>query len=199
MKSIIEKSYSVGFSYLEYRNLVTNLFQKDLVTGNEQSESLLHYTELNEARMKRLDKQIIISDDTTSFLENLSKSYIWLAISEGWCGDAAQILPVVNKMAVLSDKVNFKIVLRDDNEELMNLFLTNGTSKSIPKIIIIDKETMEVVGDFGPRPKGAVDLVKNYKEKFGVIDETIKTDLQKWYLSDKGISVQNEIMELMKI
>lgn len=199
MKSIIEKSYSVGFSYLEYRNLVTNLFQKDLVTGNEQSESLLHYTELNEARMKRLDKQIIISDDTTSFLENLSKNYIWLAISEGWCGDAAQILPVVNKMAVLSDKVNFKIVLRDDNEELMNLFLTNGTSKSIPKIIIIDKETMEVVGDFGPRPKGAVDLVKNYKEKFGVIDETIKTDLQKWYLSDKGISVQNEIMELMKI
>ena len=198
MKSIIEKSYSVGFSYLEYRNLVTNLFQKDLSTGNEQSESLLHYTELNEARMKRLDKQIIISDATISILENLSKNYILLAISEGWCGDAAQILPIVNKMALLSDKITFKIVLRDDNEELMNLFLTNG-SKSIPKIIVIDKDTMEVVGDFGPRPKGAVDLVKNYKEKFGVIDETIKTNLQKWYLADKGISVQNEIMELMKL
>lgn len=198
MKSIIEKSYSVGFSYLEYRNLVTNLFQKDLSTGNEQSESLLHYTELNEARMKRLDKQIIISDATISILENLSKNYILLAISEGWCGDAAQILPIVNKMALLSDKITFKIVLRDDNEELMNLFLTNG-SKSIPKIIVIDKDTMEVVGDFGPRPKGAVDLVNNYKEKFGVIDETIKTNLQKWYLADKGISVQNEIIELMKL
>lgn len=198
MKSILETSYSAGFTYAEYRNLVTNLLQKGLVTGNEQSESLLHYTELNEARMKRLDKLTIISDETTEFLQNLGTKYIWLVISEGWCGDAAQILPVMNKMAILSDKIDFKIVLRDDNEELMNLFLTNG-SKSIPKLILIKKDTMEVIGDFGPRPKAAIDLVKNYKEKFGIIDETIKTDLQKWYLSDKGISVQKEIIELMKI
>ena len=58
---------------------------------------------------------------------------------------------------------------------------------------------MEVLGDFGPRPKAAIDLVKNYKEKFGIIDETIKTDLQKWYLSDKGISIQKEIIELMNL
>lgn len=197
MKSILETSYSTALKYDEYRNLVTNLFQKGLVTGNEQSESLVHYTELNEARMKRLDKLTIISEETTVFLQNLTKDYIWLVISEGWCGDAAQILPIINKMALVSDKIHFKIVLRDDNEELMNLFLTNG-SKSIPKLILIEKETMKVIGDFGPRPQAAIDLVKNYKEKFGIIDETIKTDLQKWYLSDKGISVQKEIIELMK-
>lgn len=197
MKSILETSYSTALKYDEYRNLVTNLFQKGLVTGNEQSESLVHYTELNEARMKRLDKLTIISEETTAFLQNLTKDYIWLVISEGWCGDAAQILPIINKMALVSDKIHFKIVLRDDNEELMNLFLTNG-SKSIPKLILIEKETMKVIGDFGPRPQAAIDLVKNYKEKFGIIDETIKTDLQKWYLSDKGISVQKEIIELMK-
>lgn len=197
MKSILETSYSTALKYDEYRNLVTNLFQKGLVTGNEQSESLVHYTELNEARMKRLDKLTIISEETTAFLQNLTKDYIWLVISEGWCGDAAQILPIVNKMALVSDKIHFKIVLRDDNEELMNLFLTNG-SKSIPKLILIEKETMKVIGDFGPRPQAAIDLVKNYKEKFGIIDETIKTDLQKWYLSDKGISVQKEIIDLMK-
>ena len=197
MKSILETSYSTALKYDEYRNLVTNLFQKGLVTGNEQSESLVHYTELNEARMKRLDKLTIISEETTAFLQNLTKDYIWLVISEGWCGDAAQILPIVNKMALVSDKIHFKIVLRDDNEELMNLFLTNG-SKSIPKLILIEKETMKVIGDFGPRPQAAIDLVKNYKEKFRIIDETIKTDLQKWYLSDKGISVQKEIIDLMK-
>lgn len=197
MKSILETSYSTALKYDEYRNLVTNLFQKGLVTGNEQSESLVHYTELNEARMKRLDKLTIISEETTAFLQNLTKDYIWLVISEGWCGDAAQILPIINKMALVSDKIHFKIVLRDDNEELMNLFLTNG-SKSIPKLILIEKETMKVIGDFGPRPQAAIDLVKNYKEKFGIIDETIKTDLQKWYLSDKGISVQKEIIDLMK-
>lgn len=198
MKSILETSYSTALKYNEYRNLVTNLFQKGLVTGNEQSESLVHYTELNEARMKRLDKLTIISNETTAFLQNLTKDYIWLVISEGWCGDAAQILPIMNKMALVSDKIHFKIVLRDDNEALMNMFLTNG-SKSIPKLIVIEKETMKVIGEFGPRPKAAIELVKNYKEKFGIIDETIKTDLQKWYLSDKGISVQNEIIELMKI
>lgn len=197
MKSILEHSLSNSFSYQEYRNLVTNLFKNGKVTGNEQSESLLHYTELNEARMHRLDKTMKVIDDVKSFLENLKTDYIWLIISEGWCGDAAQILPIINKMALISNKIDFKIVLRDDNEVLMNNFLTNG-SKSIPILILLEKDTLKVINHFGPRPKPAIDLVKNYKEKFGLIDETIKTDLQKWYLQDKGVSTQQEIIGLLK-
>lgn len=197
MKAIIENGLANSFSYKEYREHITNLFHAGKVTGNEQSEDLLHYTELNEARMKRLDKTIKITDNVKSFLENLDHEYIWLAISESWCGDAAQILPIVNKMALLSGKIEFKIVLRDTNEFLMNEFLTNG-SKSIPVLILIEKETLNVINHFGPRPKPAVELVKNYKEKFGILDETIKTHLQKWYLSDKGISTQNEIIDLLK-
>lgn len=197
MKSILEHSLSTSFSYQEYRNLVTNLFENEKVTGNEQSESLLHYTELNEARMHRLDKTMKVTDDVKSFLENLNSDFIWLVISEGWCGDAAQILPIINKMALTSNKINFRIVLRDDNEALMNNFLTNG-SKSIPILILLEKDTLKVINHFGPRPKPAIDLVKNYKEKFGIIDETIKTDLQKWYLQDKGVSTQQEIIGLLK-
>ena len=121
-----------------------------------------------------------------------------LVITEGWCGDAAQILPVFNKMAELSDKVELRIVFRDENEELMNLFLTNKT-KSIPKLIIIDKETGSVVNHWGPRPKGAVNLIQNYKEQHGFIDETAKAELQMWYLHDKGISTQNEVIKMMVI
>ena len=198
MKLIIENSLANSFTYQEYRGHVTNLFQAGKATGNEQSESLVHYTELNEARMNRLDKTMQVTDEVKSFLENLNQEYIWLVISEGWCGDAAQILPIINKMALLSDKIDFKIVLRDHNEDLMNQFLTNG-SKSIPILILIEKDTLKVVNQFGPRPKPAIDLVKNYKEKFGIIDETIKTDLQKWYLSDKGVSTQQEIIDLMRI
>ena len=197
MKSILEHSLSTSFSYQEYRNLVTNLFENEKVTGNEQSESLLHYTELNEARMHRLDKTMKVTDDVKFFLENLNSDFIWLVISEGWCGDAAQILPIINKMALTSNKINFRIVLRDDNEALMNNFLTNG-SKSIPILILLEKDTLKVINHFGPRPKPAIDLVKNYKEKFGLIDETIKTDLQKWYLQDKGVSTQQEIIGLLK-
>lgn len=197
MKSILEHSLSTSFSYQEYRNLITNLFENEKVTGNEQSESLVHYTELNEARMHRLDKTMKVTDDVKSFLENLNSDFIWLVISEGWCGDAAQILPIINKMALTSNKINFRIVLRDDNEALMNNFLTNG-SKSIPILILLEKDTLKVINHFGPRPKPAIDLVKNYKEKFGIIDETIKTDLQKWYLQDKGVSTQQEIIGLLK-
>lgn len=197
MKSILENSLSNSFSYQEYRNLVTNLFKSGKVTGNEQSESLVHYTELNEARMHRLDKTMKVTDDVKSFLENLKADYIWLVISEGWCGDAAQILPIINKMALTSNKIDFRIVLRDDNDALMNNFLTNG-SKSIPILIILEKDTLKVINHFGPRPKPAIDLVKNYKEKFGIIDETIKTNLQKWYLQDKGVSTQQEIIGLIK-
>ena len=129
-------------------------------------------------------------------LEAFRKDYIWLVISEGWCGDAAQILPIIHKMAEFSKQIELKIVLRDENEALMNLFLTHGT-KAIPKLIIIEKSSLKVLGDFGPRPKGAKQLILDYKQKQGLVDETAKTDLQLWYLHDKGLSTQNEIMDLM--
>jgi len=89
------------------------------------------------------------------------------------------------------------VAFRDENEELMNLFLTNG-SKSIPKLIVLDAENHTVCGIWGPRPKGATQLIKSYKEQYGTLDETAKTELQLWYLHDKGLSVQTEIVQLME-
>jgi hypothetical protein len=146
--------------------------------------------------MHRLDKTIKISEEILLNLQSLKNASIWLVISEGWCGDAAQLLPIFNKMEEVSDKIELKIVFRDENEELMNLFLTNG-AKSIPKLIILDKNTLNVEGNWGPRPKGAIELIQNYKEKFGAIDETAKAELQLWYLHDKGFSTQNEVIELL--
>ena len=197
MDSIITKSLKNSFSYQEYRSFVSNLAKEDKTTGHEQREDLVHYTQLNEARLHRLDKTIHVVDDVKSFLENLEKNYTWLVISESWCGDAAQILPIFNKMVEASDKIDLRIVLRDDNDDLMNLFLTNGT-KSIPKLIIIDTKTNEIVADFGPRPSGAKQLILDYKATHGVVDETAKVELQKWYLQDKGISTQKEIVALME-
>lgn len=197
MRTIIKNSLKNSFSYQEYRSFVSNLAKTDKTTGHEQREDLVHYTQLNEARLHRLDKTIHVVDDVKSFLENLEKNYTWLVLAESWCGDAAQILPIFNKMAEVSDKIDLRIVLRDDNDDLMNLFLTNGT-KSIPKLIIIDTKTNDVVADFGPRPSGAKQLILDYKATHGVVDETAKIELQKWYLQDKGISTQKEIVALME-
>lgn len=198
MKSTVAKALFNSYSYVEYRKLVTDLLSEGKSTGNQQSESLTNYSKLNEARMNRLEKTIIISEDVISKLRNLNNHYIWLVISEGWCGDAAQILPILNKMALASDKrIDLRIVLRDENEELMNQYLTNG-GKAIPKIVVICKEAGIVRTNWGPRPKGASELMANHKRDFGAINEKIKTDLQLWYLADKGISVQEELVEIME-
>ena len=197
MNSIIEKSLAAAFSYQEYRNHVSLLANEGKTTGHEQTEALINYTKLNETRLHRLDKTMQVAEDLKPFLNNLEKEYYWLVLSESWCGDAAQILPILNKMAQVSDKIDLRIVLRDDNQDLMNLFLTNGT-RSIPKVVIIDKTTNEVINDFGPRPKEARKLIVDYKAKHGIVDETAKIELQKWYLNDKGISTQREIIALMK-
>ncbi|NBL64628.1 thioredoxin family protein [Flavobacterium sp. NST-5] len=198
MKTIISDSLQNAYTYLEYRNLVSDLIVAEKSTGNVQSEEILHYSKLNETRMNRLDKTIMITPENVERLKLLRKEYLWLVISEGWCGDATQILPIMHKMNVISDNIEFKVVLRDEHEDLMNLFLTDG-AKSIPKLIVLDAENLEVLDTWGPRPQAAIDLVKNYKATHGIIDEKIKTDLQMWYLNDKGLSTQTEIIEIMRL
>jgi hypothetical protein len=197
MNSILNNSIAKSKSYQEYRSFIAKLAQDGKTSGENTTPDHVNYTKLNESRMHRLDKTLQVVAAVKLFLENLSKEYIWLVLAESWCGDAAQIVPVINKMAEVSDKIDLRIVLRDENEDLMNLFLTDGT-KSIPKLIIIDKESGAVVGDFGPRPKPAKQLILDYKAAHGVVDETAKIELQKWYLADKGVAIQMEIVELIK-
>ena len=197
MKIPVAKALFNSHSYSEYRKLVSDLLVEGKSTGNEQSEDLTNYRTLNETRMNRLDKTIKITEGNISKLKSLEGKYIWLVISEGWCGDAAQLLPIINKMAVESGKIDLRIVLRDENEELMNLFLTNK-SKAIPILIVVDVATGNVLGNWGPRPKGATDLIIDYKKEFGVVDETAKNNLQLWYLHDKGLTTQEELINLMQ-
>lgn len=196
MKTKIIDGFSKGIGYAEYRKQVSDLLAEGKSTGNEQSEDLLHYSKLNETRMNRLDKTIQVNDDVAKKLNSLKEEYIWLVLAEGWCGDVAQIAPILNKMASISSKIELKLVFRDENEALMNMFLTNG-SKSIPKVIIIEKQSMMVKGSWGPRPEGAANLIKSYKAQYGVVDETAKTELQMWYLHDKGLSTMEELTDLM--
>lgn len=196
MKAEVTKALINSKTYPEFRKLITDLLLEGKSTGKEQSESRLQYSTLNETRMNRLDKTMKVTDENAKNIKSLKNDYIWLVIAEGWCPDGAQLLPIFNKMANESDKIDLKIVLRDENEALMNLVQTNGAS-AIPKLIIIDKETGEVHVNWGPRPKGASDFLKNYSKIHGIIDETAKADLQMWYLQDKGISTQDELVGLM--
>jgi len=193
---LIEKSLKNSYSYTEYRAHVSQLLLDGLSTGATQSEALTHYTTLNEVRMNRLDKTVKLPEDIKNRLANLKKEHTLLIISEGWCGDAAQILPVINKLAEATDKLDVQIVLRDDNPELMDEYLTNG-ARSIPKLVLLDDE-QNARASWGPRPQGGAQLIREYKEKFGTIPPEAKTELQKWYLQDKGLSTMEEITLLLE-
>ena len=196
-RSLIENSLNKSYSYTQYREHVSALLEEGLSTGNTQSEDLTHYTTLNEVRMNRLDKTIHVPDEIKEKLKELKKEHTLLVISEGWCGDAAQILPVMNKITAETDKLDLKIVLRDENDELMNDYLTNG-ARSIPKLVLIEKDTLVARGSWGPRPHDAAKLIMDNKEKFGKVTTEAKEELQKWYLHDKGHSTMEEIALLLE-
>ena len=195
MKKIIENSLQKAISYTGYRNLVRNLLTEGKSTGPEQSKDLTNYSMLNDRRMKRLDKTIKISKDTIQEFKKVKQPQTWLVLTEGWCGDAAQNLPILNKIASGTANIDFKIVLRDENLDLMDLFLTNG-GRSIPKLVALDKDN-NVLYLWGPRPAIDTKMVVAYKEKNGALDPQFKQDLQVWYNKDKGKSVQEDFVNLV--
>ena len=196
MNTIIKDSLTKSLSYETYRKKVNDLIAEGKSTGPNQSEDLLNFSKLNDARMNRLDKKTTLTDSTIEALKSTNTKQTWLLITEGWCGDAAQISPVINKMSLESDKVDLKVVLRDENEALMNQFLTNG-SKSIPKLVVLNEEN-EVISSWGPRPSIATKMVQDYKAKHGRLDTDFKRDLQVWYNKNKGESIQEDIVAFLK-
>ena len=196
IKETISKSLENSMTYSAYRTLVNELTANNSTTGHEKTEALANYTMLNDRRMNRWDKTIKVSDASKIKLENFNKKVTWLVITESWCGDAAHIMPVINKVAELNNTIDYRVVLRDENDALMNQFLTNG-GKSIPKLIMIDNETNEVINTFGPRPATATKLVNDYKALNGVLTPEFKEDLQRWYNKDKGQSTIEDLLELL--
>lgn len=196
MKKVIENSLQKAISYSAYRNLVKDLLVKGKSTGPNQSDDLLNYSLLNDKRMQRLDKTIKISEETLAKLKDIREPQTWLVISEGWCGDAAQNLPVINKIAEENKNIKLQVVLRDENLELMDNFLTNG-GRAIPKLIALDKNN-EVINTWGPRPDIATKMVADYKAEKGALDADFKKDLQVWYNKNKGLNVQENLIALLK-
>lgn len=197
-KTIINPVYlEKGLSYLEYKKLVDELLAQGKTTGPNQSEFLTHYTNLNVHRMHRLDKTVKLKDELVDRLKSIAKKQTWLILTEGWCGDAAQNIPVIEKMAAVNPLIHTVYILRDENLELMDQYLTHG-SRSIPKVIFVDSESMEELNNWGPRPDACVEYIAQIKkENPDMPKEEWIEKVHKWYADDKTESVQKEFMALL--
>ncbi|MBJ7880073.1 thioredoxin family protein [Gelidibacter salicanalis] len=195
INNILKTSLNSSMFYADYRSLMGELVETHSTTGLDPSVDMVGYTILNEQRMKRWDKTLKVSVEAQEKIASFKGDVTWLVLTESWCGDAAHVIPVINKVAELSPNIDLKLVVRDENEDLMQQFLTNG-GKSIPKLIMIDNGSGEVLDTFGPRPTSAAKLVEDYKAEHGMITEEFKEILQAWYNKDKG---QNTIEDLLTI
>lgn len=192
MKKYIKKS----MRYVEYIELIDNLLLEGKTTGENQSEAMFNYGKLNRQRMKRLGNTVELNKSFIEQITNVERKMIWLIITEGWCGDAAQSVPVIEKIAHENNNIETRYILRDENLELMDKYLTNN-ARSIPKLIALDAETLEELGTWGPRPNAAMDYFYEMRES-GMEKSEMMEKIQRWYLKDKEQAIQIEFENLLE-
>jgi len=168
----------------------------DINTLNAYDKSYYEYRKLNFQRSTRLEKTFIPTDETKQIFSKINQIQKWIVITESWCGDSAQNLPVIAKLAQLSDKIDFKIVPRDSNLGFMDLYLTNG-GRAIPKLIVFDEDDNELF-QWGPRPAEAQNLFTGLKND-GIEKSEIYKELHLWYGRNRGKEVEREIFQLIKL
>ncbi len=188
---------SEAMVYENYRELVYLLLQRNKTTGTDHSELMVHYTKMNNQRMNRVEKTTVLTPELMSVIKNVKSTYHFLVISEGWCGDAAQILPVIDKMVKDSaGHFRLKIILRDQHLEIMDQYLTNG-GRAIPVLLVLDENNRLVLPKWGPRPA----ILQNLRAEWikeGLDYHKVGEKIHGWYAQDKTISTQAELASLLE-
>lgn len=117
-----------------------------------------------------------------------------LVLTADWCGDAMVNLPIF--MAIAKEaNIPTAFFIRDENLELMDQYLTNGTARSIPIIVLIN-EKGEEVAKWGPRAETVQTIVDEgrnqlpakedpaheaaLKEFYGMLGQRYTSDASLW-------------------
>lgn len=197
-KLITSELMGKTLTYAAYREMIDQLLAENKTTGSIHTEAYLEYTRMNVKRMNRWDKTAKISPETEKAMKSIPISLTWLVITEAWCGDAAQNIPFLAKLADLNPQIELKLILRDEHPELMDAYLTDG-ARSIPKLIILSEDLSEVLGTWGPRPEILQDRQRAYKlDDLGVSPKDFSEGTHLWYAKDKNESLERELMELLR-
>jgi thiol-disulfide isomerase/thioredoxin len=189
-----KKEMDQAMSFEEYQRMFEAMVKEGKTTQADQKESYINYTKLNWSRSKRAIKSL--ENEDLNLSSNTVNKLKFLVITEPWCGDSAFGLPVIAKFAQELG-VNLKIALRDENLDLIDAHLTTG-GRSIPKLIVLD-ENNQALKEWGPRPKELQDLIMDWKHNQGMPMDEMNILVQKWYNSDKGLSIVKELKALLDL
>ncbi len=192
-----------GLSKFDYKNYFEEAVSFEVYHKTMQeeadlkaSEGLLQYVPMNLQRVNRILKTYTPSDEVNKAIAQLHHKLNWLVITENWCGDAAQIVPVMHRIAATSGgKITLKLSYRDKNERLMDAHLTNN-SRSIPKLIQLDTH-FNLNAVWGPRPNEAQQLVIDLK-KNPATAPTYSENLHKWYAENKQAFIERDLVKAIE-
>lgn len=191
LKFFRDKILHSGMTYEEYKKLFADQIENPPGVDGKNNYDI---KKLNFARSTRVEKQFVPSDELIEAVKKNSEPQLWMILTESWCCDSAQILPVLAKVSKLSNNVELRILLRDSNLEIMDKYLTNGT-RSIPKLIAFNEEGNELFR-WGARPVALQQLINELKEK-GLQKNEWLTELHKWYVNNRGKEIEKELLELL--
>ena len=184
-----------GMTYDVYLDLLKDLLSEGKTTGPNQDPGLFEYAKLNIQRMERIYKTLVVTEQLADKVKAINEKQTWICITEGWCGYAAQSLPLFARLAELNSNITLKMVLRDENLELMDRHLTNG-GRAIP--IVIALQEGKELWKWGPRPASLQVVVDDFKQNPTVTFEELKTQLHTWYAKNKTVDQQHELLRLIK-
>lgn len=172
-----------GLRYDQYREEWKEQKDEDLPKGADPSERKMHhYLNYNWERQAHIHETYEPSEQLRLAVESLDESQLWMVLTEPWCGDSAFLLPVIAEAAALNEDVSLRILLRDDNLDVMDQYLTGG-SRSIPKLVVFSEEGDERF-TWGPRPEGAAQRFRTLTEEYDDKSELIGEFLE--YYEDDG-------------
>jgi len=117
-----------------------------------------------------------------------------LVMVEDWCGDAVNTVPHLARLAERAPNLDLRVVGRDDDPDLMDAHLTNG-SRSIPVVIALDAAFVEH-GWWGPRPNELQSWVLS-------VGKTMEKDeryrhVRTWYARDRGRTTLDEVVSMLE-
>ena len=180
--------------YVEKMKLDSEITDLSKLSDKEKEDFPM--VQLNYQRVSRILRTYKIDEELLGLIKKISLPQIWMVISEAWCGDSAQNLPYIAKISEHNSLINLRIILRDSNLDIMDLYLANGTSRSIPKLVAFDENGNELF-QWGARPKEAQELVVRLKNQ-GMEKEKFLEELHLWYGRDRGRTLENELKEILQ-
>ncbi len=183
-----------GMTYPEFiERTATYLNVTDKDTLDESEKKSYDTISLNLHRSRRISKTYNPSESIRELVKSITLPQIWMVITEDWCGDSAQNLPYIAALADLNENIDLRILLRDENTDIMDNYLTNGISRSIPILVAFDEEGEDLFR-WGPRPLEAQDLIDKLKSE-GYEKKEYMEKLHLWYARNRGKNIEMEVAE----